>query len=518
MSPLYLFLFCALFVAVYSQSSPSRPTGLFIDCGATARYDNIWVLDNGYVFSGVPRSVIIPENPYFVRTLSTVRSFPLEGHIRRKFCYVLPVTRNVKYLVRTTYFYGGVNGRDSPPVFDQIVDGTFWSVVNTTEDYAMGRWSYYEGVFVPAVKTMSICVAGNTYTDSDPFISALEVVRLDNSLYNSTDFKKYGLSLVARNSFGYGGPLIKFPDDKFDRYWEPFGEISPTIQSFRNLSDSGIWNLPPSKVFSTELTSDQGMPRELRWPQRSLPNSTYYIALYFADDHDASLGNITVLNIAINGIQYYSNLSVTSAGVAVFATQWPLSGLTTITLAPPPGSAMGALINAGEVFNVLPLGGRTLTRDVVALNVVNKSLENPPLDWNGDPCLPRQYSWTGVVCSYETRIRVVALNLTSMGIRGPLSPEIANLTALTEIWLGNNTFWGTIPDLSNLKMLETLHLEDNHFSGVIPPSLGNIVKLRELFLQNNELGGEVPNSLKVKPGLNLKTYGNQFLVQAPPTN
>lgn len=56
---------------------------------------------------------------------------------------------------------------------------------------------------------MSVCVARNTYTDSDPFISALEFILLGNSVYNSTDFENYGLSLMARNSFGYGGPVIR---------------------------------------------------------------------------------------------------------------------------------------------------------------------------------------------------------------------------------------------------------------------------------------------------------------------
>lgn len=46
---------------------------------------------------------------------------------------------------------------------------------------------------------------------------------------------------------------------------------------------------------------------------------------------------------------------------------------------------------------------------VIALEKVKKSLQNPPLDWNGDPCLPREYPWTGVICSEGERIRVVAL-------------------------------------------------------------------------------------------------------------
>lgn len=165
-----------------------------------------WLPDSDYVSAGITK--VLP-NRDLSSPVSTLRSFPLHDGARRKFCYVVPVFRGGKYLVRTTYFYGGVNGKDSPPVFDQVVDGTIWSVVNTTEDYAKEMSSYYEGVFVAAGKTMSVCVAANSFTDSDPFISALEFVLVVDSLYNSTNFDKYGLSLVARHGFGYGGSIIK---------------------------------------------------------------------------------------------------------------------------------------------------------------------------------------------------------------------------------------------------------------------------------------------------------------------
>ncbi|XP_059632534.1 leucine-rich repeat receptor-like serine/threonine-protein kinase At2g14510 [Cornus florida] len=515
-SLLSLFLFSILTLA-HSQSQPLR--GVLIDCGANVSSlieGREWLPDAGFVSAGTPKNL---TTSVLVPILSTVRSFPLRGNVRRKFCYVVPVYRTGKYLIRTTYFYGGINGKDlPPPVFDQIVDGTFWSVVNTTEDYLQGMSSYYEGVFVARGKTMSVCVAANTYTDSDPFISALEFVLLGGSLYNSTDFGKYGLSLVARHSFGYNGPIIKYPDDIFDRFWESFVEDNHTIARARNVSVSvsGFWNLPPLKIFQTAVTTSEPRPLELHWPPASLPNSTYYIALYFADDNDPSSASSRVFNITINDVIYYSDLNVNPDGVVIFANSWPLGGHTKITLSPAVGSSIGPLINAGEVFNVLLLGGGTLTRDVIALEKVKNSFQNPPIDWNGDPCSPHEYSWTGVTCSEGPRIRVISLNLTSMGISGSLSPSIANLTALTDIWLGNNSLSGSIPDLSPLKRLKILHMEDNQLTGEIPPLLGNIDSLHELFLQNNNLTGQVPNNLVTKPGLNLKTSpGNQFFSPPP---
>ncbi|KAJ9154336.1 hypothetical protein P3X46_027685 [Hevea brasiliensis] len=504
----------SLFSLSVSQFPP--PRGTLINCGGTAPSiiaGRQWLPDTGFISEGTPKNLTIPV---LSPILSTVRSFSMKNNIHHKSCYVVPVFRGAKYMIRTTYFYGGINGNAAPPVFDQIVDGTFWSVVNTTEDYANGMSSYYEGVFLAQGKTMSLCIGANSYTDSDPFISALEFVILGGSLYNSTDFKRYGLSLVARHSFGYSGSIIRYPDDRFDRFWEPFGDKDPTTSENKNLSISGIWNLPPSKVFETELTASQSGPLELRWPLVPLQNSMYYIALYFADDRNSSFGPSRGFNVSINGITYYKNFSVTQTGAAIFATQWPLGGLTNITLTPSAGSSFPPLINAGEVFQVMVLGGRTLTRDVIALEKLKSSLQNPPFDWSGDPCMPRQYSWTGITCSEGPRIRVISLNLTSMGLSGSVSPSLARLTALTDIWLGNNSLSGSIPDLGSLKMLQTLHLENNQFTGEIPLSIGSIKNLRELFLQNNNLTGQIPKSLTGKSGLDLRTSpGNQLSSPTP---
>ncbi|KAI3997389.1 hypothetical protein MKX01_027563 [Papaver californicum] len=270
----------------------------------------------------------------------------------------------------------------------------------------------------------------NTNTKSDPFINDVELIQLDDSVYNITEFGNVGLSLVARNNFGYPQTLIRYPDDPFGRMWKPSGESYSTPKSVKDIDVAGFWNLPPLNVFETALTTEQENPvnLDLQWPTVSLPNSTYYIALYFAD----------------------------GSGAVVFASRWPLSGSNTISLIPVYRSVVGLLNNAGEIFNLLPLGGRTLTRDATAMEYLKNGLQNPPVDWNGDPCIPREYAWTGVTCSEGPRVRVIPLNLTSMALSGYITRHISNMTALTDIWLGSNSLTGTIPDLGKLRLLKTL--------------------------------------------------------------
>lgn len=158
---------------------------------------------------------------------------------------------------------------------------------------------------------------------------------------------------------------IRFPDDPFDRFWEPFPGRSLTTASIINISTSRFWNLPPAKIFQTSMAQSEPILLEFYWPSVSLPNSTYYIALYFADNRDtsSSTSGSRVFSVNINNFLYYEGLRLTSDGSAIFSTRWPLAGLTKISLVPTNSSELGPLINGGEVFEVFPIGRKTHTRD-----------------------------------------------------------------------------------------------------------------------------------------------------------
>ena len=191
-----------------------RGFSYLLSCGASSPVTDSrglrWDPDGGYVSAGAPGAVSLPGlvDP----TLATLRTFPLRPGA--KFCYELPVDRNRRYLVRPTFFYGALFASSSappPPVFDLIVDGTFWTAVNTTDDARAGAASSYEGVFPASGRNMSFCLGVNPdYTDAGPFISALQVIQLDDSVYNATDFPTSAMGLIARTKFGSTGGIERW--------------------------------------------------------------------------------------------------------------------------------------------------------------------------------------------------------------------------------------------------------------------------------------------------------------------
>nr|KJB32383.1 hypothetical protein B456_005G238300 [Gossypium raimondii] len=499
-----IFLPWLLTIPFLVHSSPDQqPKGLLINCGSdvkqTVKETGLtYIPDDGFTFSGNKTSL---DAKNLLPILSTLRYFP--DKVARKYCYTFQAIKGSKYLVRTIYYYGGFDGGKEPPVFDQIVGGTKWSVVNTTEDYANGLSSYYEIILVAHIKTLSVCIARNNQTVSSPFISAIEVISLDDSMYNSTDLGAYALVTVARSSFG-NEDTISFPEDPYYRLWQPFKDDSTDVVSSQSsITTSEFWNKPPAKAFATAITMSTTKKLDVQWPPGLLPSTRYHVSLYFRDDRNSKTNTWRVFSILVNGKTFYSNLNVTTDGVTVYAPNWPLSGKTLISLIPDTKSSIAPLINAGEIYQLMPLSGRTLPQDVMAMEELARGFDNPPLDWSGDPCLPRENSWTGVSCSQEKMPRIIALQLTNLGLTGILAPTVNNLTALHHLWLGDNQISGSIPEMNSVDQLETLHLESNNFTGPIPKSLATLQYLREIFLQHNKLDGPIPQELQGRKGLHI---------------
>ena len=103
-------------------------------------------------------------------------------------------------------------------------------------------------------------------------------------------------------------------------------------------------------------------------------------------------------------------------------------------------------------------------------------------------------TWFGVTTNENER--VIALELAENELRGPIPPELANLTRLEELNLARNRLRGDIPpELGNLSQLELLYLHDNQLDGTIPTELAGLSQLEQLALSWNRLNGTIPLQL-----------------------
>ncbi|KAK9664977.1 hypothetical protein RND81_14G081300 [Saponaria officinalis] len=109
--------------------------------------------------------------------------------------------------------------------------------------------------------------------------------------------------------------------------------------------------------------------------------------------------------------------------------------------------------------------------------------------WNGSF---HHCTWEGVTCEHGND-RVSALDLSSKGLQGTISPFIGNLTFLVRIWLSNNSLKGKIPnELGRLVRLMDLQLDNNTITGEIPRNLSACTNLETLSFALNKLEGNLP--------------------------
>ncbi|XP_044363512.1 LRR receptor kinase SERK2 isoform X1 [Triticum aestivum] len=87
-------------------------------------------------------------------------------------------------------------------------------------------------------------------------------------------------------------------------------------------------------------------------------------------------------------------------------------------------------------------------------------------------------------------------NLSNLGLKGMLSPEIGQLTNMHFLVLHRNLFYGIIPrEMGDLRELKVQDLGYNNFNGSIPSELINILSLEFIFLKRNRLYGDLPLEL-----------------------
>uniref|UniRef100_J3LAW1 Leucine-rich repeat-containing N-terminal plant-type domain-containing protein n=1 Tax=Oryza brachyantha TaxID=4533 RepID=J3LAW1_ORYBR len=136
--------------------------------------------------------------------------------------------------------------------------------------------------------------------------------------------------------------------------------------------------------------------------------------------------------------------------------------------------------------------------------------------WGGNQSI-HVCQWQGVTCSMQglRRKRVVALDLSNLGLSGTIDPSIGNLTYLRKPDLLVNDLTGNIPsELGRLLDFQHVNLS---LSGGIPPAMGDMFKLLIVQLQHNMLDGAMPRTIGLLGNLEvLNLYNNILSGSIPP--
>ncbi|KAJ3674456.1 hypothetical protein LUZ60_005072 [Juncus effusus] len=91
------------------------------------------------------------------------------------------------------------------------------------------------------------------------------------------------------------------------------------------------------------------------------------------------------------------------------------------------------------------------------------------------------------------------LNVSSNYFFGAIPQEISRLSNLQTLILDHNMFSGEVPNwLNQLPLLAVASLKNNTLGGVLPESIGEITSLRSLTLSSNNLSGDVPDLSNLK--------------------
>ncbi|XP_057812505.1 probable inactive leucine-rich repeat receptor-like protein kinase At3g03770 [Salvia miltiorrhiza] len=111
------------------------------------------------------------------------------------------------------------------------------------------------------------------------------------------------------------------------------------------------------------------------------------------------------------------------------------------------------------------------------------------------PHLSQDFSAASLFSNIAQLPNLKVLSLVSLGLEGPLPPEIGGLVSLEILNVTSNMFHGSIPrEMSFIRNLQTLILDHNRFEGEIPNWIGSLPALRVLSVKNNSFSGSFPRA------------------------
>ncbi|KAF8110281.1 hypothetical protein N665_0085s0011 [Sinapis alba] len=473
-----LLVACATFSIIHLVKSQNQLGFISLDCGLPSneppyneQFTNLtYISDANFIQGGKTGYIQNNSQTVFVpKPIRVLRYFP-DG-IRN--CYSLSVSQETKYIIRTVFVYGNYDGLNSPPRFDLYLGPNIWTSLDLRNDHLSAT---QEIIHITRSNSLDICVV-KTGT-STPLISVIELRPLPYHTYTT---RTGSLKSLAHLYFSYSDRFISYPKDVYDRIWEPYFLVEWTqINTTRNVTDSSNGYAPPRDVITTAaIPTNASEPLTINWTFET-PEDETYAFLYFAEIQQLLRANETrEFKIVANGKVDYDSYSPMNFEAYTLFNQAPVKcegAICRLQLFRTPKSTLPPLMNAIEIFSAIYFPqSETSADDVIAIKQIQSTYNLSRISWQGDPCVPKQFSWIGLGCNIidtTTPPRIITLDLSASGLSGTIPPSLQNLSQLQELDLSNNNLTGEVPEfLAKMKSLLVINLSGNNLRGSVPQSL-----------------------------------------------
>ncbi|OMO66488.1 hypothetical protein COLO4_30542 [Corchorus olitorius] len=446
-----------------------------IDCGVDVDYHNsqtdiYYKSDKDFIDTGKNRDVIPKYGGHVWREYNNLRSFP-EG---KRNCYTLKPEqgKNNYYFIRASFLYGNYDGKDQVPEFDLYMGVNYWTTVRLS---SVSQMLLHDLVYFFSADTDYLCLV-NTGSGI-PFISALELRPSDNSLFNTTNhiaLNHWAKDLTAAID------SYRYKDDAYDNIWLSYNiPDSVAINTSLDIDTrASTYGLPVGVLTTASRSLNVSYSLRFSFSYNSAAStSQYFTVIHFAEIAEDARNKLTQFNISFNDIE---NTKQTVTLEYLKALSLRFQNLTTdgdfsLTLVATPESDLPPILNALDIYQVLQFpNSPTHQSDVAAIMAIKRLYNVNKVDWQGDPCLPKEHTWIGIGCSFNTTPRIISLNMSGSNLTGEIPSSFSDLKALEFLDLSNNELSGQVPEvLGQLPNLKVLNLSGNKFTGSIPQSLKN---------------------------------------------
>ncbi|XP_028117514.1 putative leucine-rich repeat receptor-like serine/threonine-protein kinase At2g19230 isoform X3 [Camellia sinensis] len=444
-----------------------------IDCGIPDGYTdettNIYYSsDANFVDNGINSDISAEyKTGNLDRRLANLRSFP-QG-IRS--CYTLRPQqgKNNNYLMRAWFLYGNYDGKKNRPRFDMYIGVNLWDRVQFLDDSEVVT---KEIMYVASTNYIHVCVIDIGL--GTPFISALELKHLNNSIYKS---QSGGMVPYERKYMGSYGEYI----DELGRIWTPYNwSNSVQIDTFFPIDSlsNNDYKLPEKIMKHAVKPLNASLPLQYYLDQGGTNSISFYVYLHFCELEKLQDNAVREFDILLNWNSWVKSVVPSYLKTNTSSKESPVkggaSGELWLSIERTKRSTLPPILNAMEVYvekdmSELP----TDAEDFDAM--VNISLTyRVKKNWQGDPCKPMNSSWNNVNCSYNgnNSPKITSLNLSSTDLTGEIAPALFGLKSLKYLDLSYNSLTGPVPQfLSELPALEILNLTSNNLTGSVPKAL-----------------------------------------------